>query len=546
MSKFVREVDSIDGLRNTPTSDAAAAHVRTPTAQSGVFVPMDADPFGNGDDGAVALQASDGRWWVRSKAKDGNPFQPEWWGADQLTSGDDEPALRSAITAKSRGFVDLASTDLSSDAYRVQSDVVLTDRVIMRGQNWFGSQILWDTAETPIDAVVRHKKSDATGDFSFATGLQDLKVDGAGNADVGVRMEGLNEGSKIEDLVISKTTSVACEILRGRGGGNPWTQNVEIGPVLALPSGGDGFHIEARKATFQQVSADPQGGSEDKAEHAIEVIEGGELQFRSCGGEDFDVSFRIGAQNKINKFALYQCDHQSNARSSLDERELLDFKLKQNITDTNTTFDVSNDFEGNFSAAEAFDLPGAPFTVEIGNERMEVLSVNRSGGEITVDRGVDGTTAASHDSGDTITVVGTVAIFVGNKDQQTGGATGYTIMDFFAGAEPDYILFDPVNHLYVPGRGQGTSSPLEISFLAANGGNMILQTGTSGTEIYTGGAGAGIPSLRFQGGRDNLGALEPPIEISFFNGAEFTAPRQVGIGQSDSGDTGNRVLQVPN
>jgi len=81
MSKYVREIDSIQQLRNTPTSDAAAAHVRTPTGQSGVFVPMDADRFGRGDDGAVALQASDGTWWVRSNAQRGHAVDVREFGA---------------------------------------------------------------------------------------------------------------------------------------------------------------------------------------------------------------------------------------------------------------------------------------------------------------------------------------------------------------------------------------------------------------------------------------------------------------------------------
>jgi len=81
MSKYVREIDSIQQLRNTPTSDAAAAHVRTPTGKSGMFVPMDGDPFGNGDDGTDVLQASNGTWWVRQATVGGRPT------ADNLASG---------------------------------------------------------------------------------------------------------------------------------------------------------------------------------------------------------------------------------------------------------------------------------------------------------------------------------------------------------------------------------------------------------------------------------------------------------------------------
>jgi len=90
MSKYVREIDSLDGLRDTPTSDAAAAHVRTPTGQSGVFVPMDGDPFGNGDDGGIALQATDGTWWVRKDAIT-SPINVAWLGGD-------EQALNTALS----------------------------------------------------------------------------------------------------------------------------------------------------------------------------------------------------------------------------------------------------------------------------------------------------------------------------------------------------------------------------------------------------------------------------------------------------------------
>jgi len=97
MSKYVREVDSIQGLRNTPTSDAAAAHVRTPTGKSGVFVPFDSDPFGNGDDGAVALEGPSG-WWVRKPAVEEGRANPLWWGLSESASGaTNAAALQSAI-----------------------------------------------------------------------------------------------------------------------------------------------------------------------------------------------------------------------------------------------------------------------------------------------------------------------------------------------------------------------------------------------------------------------------------------------------------------
>lgn len=141
MSKYVREVDSIQALRSTTTSDAAAAHVRTPTGRSGVFVPLDADPFGNGDDAAVALRASDGTWWARKKALDGIA-DPRWWGAVLDGSTDDTSALRSAIDFLSPG-----------DRWILEGGVALVS-----------SELIFDTTETTIHVKEgAHIKVDAAG-----------------------------------------------------------------------------------------------------------------------------------------------------------------------------------------------------------------------------------------------------------------------------------------------------------------------------------------------------------------------------------------------
>jgi hypothetical protein len=64
-------------------------------------VPFDSDPFGNGDDGATALQASDGTWWVRKEAKNGIS-RPEWWGFSENNS----PEGNSNALEKAIDFVD--------------------------------------------------------------------------------------------------------------------------------------------------------------------------------------------------------------------------------------------------------------------------------------------------------------------------------------------------------------------------------------------------------------------------------------------------------
>jgi hypothetical protein len=133
MSKYVREVDSIDGLRDTPTSDAAAAHVRTPTGQSGIFVPMDGDPFGNGDDGATALQARDGTWWTRRTALEGT-FNARHFGAQKDRQGDAAPAIQSAIdTAAGFSSDRPATVRIPNGVYSIESGITLPDRVQLVG-----------------------------------------------------------------------------------------------------------------------------------------------------------------------------------------------------------------------------------------------------------------------------------------------------------------------------------------------------------------------------------------------------------------------------
>jgi len=75
------EVDHITDLRSLDGTEATSAHVRTPTGQSGIFLPKDVDPFGNGDDGAVVFQASDGTLWVRKEAF--HEARVQWFGTDE-------------------------------------------------------------------------------------------------------------------------------------------------------------------------------------------------------------------------------------------------------------------------------------------------------------------------------------------------------------------------------------------------------------------------------------------------------------------------------
>jgi len=93
------DVEELVDLRDLSTGAGSAAHVRAPENQAGVFVPMASDPFGNGDDGAVALQTAEGNWWVRQKAFD-QTRKIEWYGADETaTASENAFAIQDAIDA---------------------------------------------------------------------------------------------------------------------------------------------------------------------------------------------------------------------------------------------------------------------------------------------------------------------------------------------------------------------------------------------------------------------------------------------------------------
>lgn len=99
---IIRNVENISDLRNVSTNGIRAARV-TDDTQGGVFIPKQNDPFGNGDDGATALQAGDGTWWVRQAALEG-PIRGRWFGIDG--SGTDRTSeLSSMLSFGGREYV---------------------------------------------------------------------------------------------------------------------------------------------------------------------------------------------------------------------------------------------------------------------------------------------------------------------------------------------------------------------------------------------------------------------------------------------------------
>jgi len=81
-------VQNLTDLRNYGGS---AGHVVAVGGdRGGLFVARDSDPLGNGDDGAVAVQATDGTWWARRSVLRGEPLDVSVFGTDQS-------AVRSAL-----------------------------------------------------------------------------------------------------------------------------------------------------------------------------------------------------------------------------------------------------------------------------------------------------------------------------------------------------------------------------------------------------------------------------------------------------------------
>jgi DNA-binding cell septation regulator SpoVG len=97
------EVETVSDLRNlSPTSNSVALvnGRNSPNGAGGGFwVTRASDPIGNGDDGSVVVQASNGLYWLRRAVLEG-PIDARWFGFD--STGDNTQALQDAINITSQ------------------------------------------------------------------------------------------------------------------------------------------------------------------------------------------------------------------------------------------------------------------------------------------------------------------------------------------------------------------------------------------------------------------------------------------------------------
>jgi len=123
-----RTVENISDLNSTSTQKTRMVGVEGPTVQSGLFLPFDNDPIGDGDDGSTVLQSSNGEWWVRRDTQIRGAINVKWFGAKD---GED-------ITTELKDALNKASTTngfcyLPSGNYKYSSTIEIPDGVVLVG-----------------------------------------------------------------------------------------------------------------------------------------------------------------------------------------------------------------------------------------------------------------------------------------------------------------------------------------------------------------------------------------------------------------------------
>jgi len=281
MSKYVREIDSIQQLRNTPTSDAAAAHVRTPTGQSGVFVPIKRDPFGRGDDGAVTVQASDGTWWVRRSVVENRTYNVRAFGAKGDGQTDDYGPIQEAINFAEQeggrvvipaGTYNVSET-LITDTRRASLVGAGNEETVLRKttNRKTGLPDSGDGITRDVDAVLMVDGGDTKAEANTLKGLSlrtsspdpdqfGLYITSTFNShieDVHTR----DVGTGIRAVQIFTTTVLGCQARDTIGDGFSFgsldvprtSTSLNIQSCFALRCGGNGYNVEGTK--YSQITA---------------------------------------------------------------------------------------------------------------------------------------------------------------------------------------------------------------------------------------------------------------------------------------------------
>lgn len=146
-------VSQLSDLRSTSASSTGEL-VQVSSDNGGLFVAKASDPFGNGDDGATALQASDGTWWVRREALADEPIKAKWYGLEEGSGVDNTSALQTALDHFLR--VELPDGDYGeiSTPITLRAGHKITSDGTFRVASALGSGVTDDVFKHTIDATV--------------------------------------------------------------------------------------------------------------------------------------------------------------------------------------------------------------------------------------------------------------------------------------------------------------------------------------------------------------------------------------------------------
>lgn len=192
-----RSVENISDLNNISTQKTRMVAVEGPTVQSGMFLPFETDPIGDGDDGSTVLQSSNGKWWVRRDTQIRGIVNVKWFGAKDSED----------ITTELKNALDKALTTngvcyLPSGNYKYSSTIEIPDGVVLVGDGKEKTKLtLKDGSSSNLTAYSTSNIKGGTHDiyphFTTEQGIggsqnikiKDLQIQGNTSGTSGVRSE---------------------------------------------------------------------------------------------------------------------------------------------------------------------------------------------------------------------------------------------------------------------------------------------------------------------------------------------------------------------